>query len=241
MAEITLNQLLYHIKENHKDDETFKFFGYCVANMQESHSQNFQDIWVLYENQYKANNGGGFFVEFGATDGVIGSNTYFLEKNCGWKGIIAEPNPVWHKELFQNRKCLISTDCVYTTTGETLKFVSPSDPCLSTIQGYGENDEYSKARAAGETVEVKTISLKDLLTQAPYMIDYMSVDTEGSEFTILESYFNKYPDLHYIKCITVEHNNDETNRTRIFNLLTKHGYKRKFPELSRWDDFFIKG
>lgn len=238
--EISLTELLYFLKDQKKNDDIIKFFGYCVANMDESHSQNFQDIWAIYENQYKANHGDGFFVEFGATNGIDGSNTYLLEKRCGWKGILAEPNPVWHKELFENRKATIVTDCVYTETGKTVSFVDAPDPCLSTIQGYGENDEHSKIREQGKTVEVNTISLHDLLANAPYVIDYMSIDTEGSEFDILNAYFSKNADLHFIKCITIEHNFDNTLRTQVFDLLTKHGYKRKFVELSRWDDFYIK-
>jgi hypothetical protein len=33
----------------------------------------------------------GFFIEAGAFDGIYESNTYFLEKWKGWKGILIEP------------------------------------------------------------------------------------------------------------------------------------------------------
>jgi hypothetical protein len=41
----------------------------------------------------------GFFVEFGAADAENISNTYLLEKDYGWKGILAEPNPIFHESL----------------------------------------------------------------------------------------------------------------------------------------------
>ena len=236
MAAISLDQLLYSLKDQFKDDETIKFMGHCLSNLQVTKSQNFQDIWALYEHNYKWN---GFFVEFGATNGIDGSNTLILEKSYNWKGILAEPNPVWHADLTKNRTATIVTDCVYTETGKTVEFVGVSDPTLSTIKGFGENDEHSHIRKNGETFAVNTISLGDMLSAAPRGIDYLSIDTEGSEYSILESYFSKHADEHVIKCISVEHNNDQELRTQIYILLAKHGYQRKFTVFSRWDDFYV--
>ena len=35
----------------------------------------------------------GFFIEAGAHDGVEASNTLYLEKKMGWRGLLVEPNP----------------------------------------------------------------------------------------------------------------------------------------------------
>ncbi len=85
-----LNQLL-EIEKNIKDLICFsgKNNGLDIKNIK---SQIHQDIFVLYTLSWKRN---GFFVEFGATNGVFLSNTYLLEKNFGWKGILSEPNPHW--------------------------------------------------------------------------------------------------------------------------------------------------
>ena len=45
-----------------------------------------------------------FFVEFGATNGITHSNTYMLEKELNWDGILVEPARIWHEELIMNRK-----------------------------------------------------------------------------------------------------------------------------------------
>ena len=93
-------------------------------------------------------------------------------------------------------------------------------------------------RKKGKIYEVSTISLNDLLEKykAPKDIDYLSIDTEGSEYEVLQNFdFEKYN----IKIITCEHNYTEI-RSKLFNLLTKKGYKRVHQELSKHDDWYIK-
>lgn len=46
---------------------------------------------------------GGFFVEAGANDGFTQSNTYWLERFRGWRGILVEPMPTHHAELRRER------------------------------------------------------------------------------------------------------------------------------------------
>ena len=78
----------------------------------------------------------------------------------------------------------------------------------------------------------------DLLVSnsAPYEIDYLSIDTEGSEFEILNAFdFSKFN----IKVITCEHNFTE-NRAGIYDLLSKNGYRRVMEEVSFFDDWYVR-
>ena len=61
-----------------------------------SKSQIRQDLFVLSELRFKQN---GYFVDFGATNGLDISNSYLLETQFNWKGILAEPAKKWHKDL----------------------------------------------------------------------------------------------------------------------------------------------
>lgn len=198
-------------------------------------SQLRQDLLVLSVLNFKRN---GFFVEFGATNGVDLSNTYLLEKEFGWNGILAEPAKCWHQDLQKNRTCLIDKNCVWIDSISILKFNEASSAELSTINSYNSSDFHGEERKQGKSYDVKTISLMDLLDKynAPHNIDYLSIDTEGSEFEILSKFdFDKYR----IMVITCEHNFTPA-REKIFKLLTQNGYARKYEKLSRFDDWYVK-
>jgi FkbM family methyltransferase len=203
--------------------------------LSKAHAQHRQDLFVLSELGFKR---GGYFVEFGATNGVDISNSYLLEAEFGWDGIVAEPARRWRDALRQNRRCNIDTDCVWRESGAILAFNEVSRPDLSTIDAFSDADIWRNARKAGHTYDVRTISLLDLLDRhhAPETIDYLSIDTEGSEFEILRAFdFHRYD----IRLITVEHNFTPL-RERIFDLLTTNGYRRKLETLSQCDDWYVK-
>jgi len=72
-------------------------------------------------------------------------------------------------------------------------------------------------------IVVETLSFNDLLEKynAPTFIDYLSLDTEGSELEILKSVdLQKY----IFGVIDVEHNYIEPRRSQIKELLTNNGY-----------------
>lgn len=197
-------------------------------------SQLGQDLWVLEKLDFKKN---GFFVEFGATNGVQLSNTYLLEKYFEWNGICAEPNPGFFKELVINRQCVTSQDCIGPSSGEIVDFVLAD--AFGGLLKYANQDMHAEKRKAyrdiGQVAKVKTISLDDFLKKynAPKKIDYLSIDTEGSEYDILQALsFDRWN----ITLITVEHNFSE-NRSKIRNLLERHGYSCIEKD---WDDWFYK-
>ena len=199
-----------------------------------SKSQLRQDLFVLSELEFKKK---GYFVEFGATNGLDISNTYLLEKKFDWNGIVAEPAKKWHHELKKNRKVNIETDCVWRETGKVLNFNEVDETELSTIDKFSSSDQHQNLRKNGKQYKVSTISLKDLLAKymAPKIIDYLSIDTEGSEYEILKNFdFKSYK----FKVITCEHNYNE-NREKIYNLLSDNGYKRKLTKISKFEDWYI--
>jgi len=206
-----------------------------VTALRHSKSQLGQDLFALCETGFKKD---GYFVEFGATNGVNLSNSCLLEKQFGWAGIVAEPALRWHKDLKNNRKCHIETNCVWSESNSVLTFNETDSGEYSTIESYNSSDAHNEKRKSGKTYSINTISLEDMLDKynAPREIDYLSIDTEGSEYEILSNFnFDKYK----FRTITCEHN-FTPDREKIFSLLTANGYVRKLEECSRFDDWYVR-
>lgn len=198
-----------------------------------SYSQLGQDLLVQFLLEEKTE---GYFVEFGATNGIELSNTYLLEKKYAWNGILCEPMKSFQNDLFFNRSSNIDFNCVHTETGKTVNFYQVGMSGLSTIEEYAYNDKHSEIRQNHTEYTVNTITLKDLLDKysSPEYIDYLSIDTEGSEFDIL----NAYDFSRIFGIITVEHNYNNL-RSPIELLLTSKGYEKVFPEISDFDDWYV--
>lgn len=197
-------------------------------------SQLGQDLWVLQKSRFKR---GGFFVEFGAADGVLLSNSYLLEAEFGWSGICSEPNPKMFEQLRRNRRCIVSNACIGGFSGRDVEFIFAgafggiAEHCAADLH----RDRRAAYAAAGHVGRVTTISLDEFLKShgAPHDIDYLSIDTEGSELEILSSFpFGMWN----VRLITVEHNNTPQKQL-IFELLQRYGYQRLERE---WEDWYCR-
>jgi len=187
---------------------------------------------------------GGFFLDSGASDGIKGSNTLLLESAYGWTGICVEPNEEFFRLLVRNRSCRCVCACLYDRDG-SVDFVSAE------VLG-GILDEYHPSLleratrlygiavdAAGRpnTVVRPARTVRSVLREcaAPKVIDYWSLDTEGSELAILRSFpFDEYD----VRVLTVEHNWLPA-REEIKTLLEARGFQR-VRELTV-DDCYVKG
>ena len=197
--------------------------GACVVN-----SQYGQDRIVLDLLGYQE---GGFFLDSGASDGMQSSNTYWLEKNLYWKGICVEPNDTFFASLVRNRTCICLNCCLYSSE-DAVDFVEAStlggileayDPRL--LQ-YARHSVRTAFDGGGNPIVVRKSAqtVRSILRkfQAPSVIDYWSLDTEGSELAILRSFpFDEYS----FRVLTVEHNNFGV-KADINALLESKGYVR---------------
>ncbi|ADQ79284.1 methyltransferase FkbM family [Paludibacter propionicigenes WB4] len=201
------------------------------------YSQYKQDKFVDIYFKKKDN---GFFLDIGAYDGVSFSNSYFLEKERGWAGICIEPNPVVFVQLKINRLSQNYNVCISDTEGSVVfrKVVGYSEMLSGILEFMDQkhidriNDECAKYNSNFEDIRVESKNLNAILKSNNIRhIDYLSIDTEGAESTIIKSI-----DLNEINIefLTIE-NNDSSDELRFY--LKDKGYK---CIKSVTDDFFIK-
>jgi FkbM family methyltransferase len=190
------------------------------------YSQLGQDRFVLQLLNFLR---GGFFLDSGASNGIIASNTYLLESEYNWRGICVEPNSAFYEELVKNRTsrciqcCLYDTEAMVDfveagTLGGVLKDYPPT--LLSHVAGMGLVPKDVHGWPIPVLKPSRTISSVLQQFGAPHIIDYWSLDTEGSELRILKSFpFTRYR----VRVITVEHNRHPV-RAEIRRFLEGHGY-----------------
>ena len=199
-----------------------------------SKSQINQDLNVI---EFYNNKKNGFFIEIGANDGIKISNTYLLETKYKWKGICCEPNPSEFKKLCINRpNSTCFNKAVYNQSGLIVNFdIANNNNLLSGISQYIIKNK-AKVNNNKTTIQIETLSLLDILDKAcaPLFIEYISIDTEGSEFEILKNFnFQKYT----FGLIDVEHAYDNLKGSNIKKLLLSNGYIYKGR--NKQDDMYM--
>lgn len=191
---------------------SLQLFGYAQADYA---SQYAQDQFV-HETFFPGKQDG-VFVDIGAYDGVTFSNSYFFEKDLGWKGICIEPNPAAFEKLIQARSAVCYQACI-SDKKEVAKFVKLTGRCemLSGLSAKYDpshikriDKEIAKFGGEREEIEVPTVTLNEIADQEGIKhIDFLSIDTEGGEFDILKSIdFSKLD----IDVITIENNYQDLN------------------------------
>ncbi len=120
---------------------------------------------------------GGTFVEFGANDGIQQSNTFALEAEFGWRGVLVEPIPQLAAECVRNRP-KAQVICAGVTSGPLVGaplFLEDSD-LTSSLGGH------STAASIGVGIELPLN-----LANPSGPVDLLVVDVEGHELAALDS------------------------------------------------------
>ncbi len=138
----------------------------------------------------------GFFVEAGANDGVSESNTYYLERAKGWRGVLVEPIPELYRKCVEERPRSIVFQCALVSDGyaeETIEM--RTGHLLSLVRGSpgSPSRDHHADRARDlfgiepRNVSVPARTLTSILEEVGAgEIDFLSLDVEGYEAEALE-------------------------------------------------------
>jgi FkbM family methyltransferase len=135
---------------------------------------------------------GGYFVEAGACGGQSGSASLALERDLGWTGVCVEPLDYYYRVLVRKRSCQTDHRCLAATSGEELRFLSYiEDRARSGIETLNKNGAWARNHDATTEISVaRSVTLADLLAEhdAPKVIQYLCLDIEGAERTVLDAF-----------------------------------------------------
>ena len=174
----------------------------------------------------------GTYLEIGACDGVLYSNTKTLEDYFGFTGILIEPQPDFFKKLTENRsdRNELYNCAVSDISDEYIEFIGDNPE-----GGIAENINTDLSKYNWSKYKVKNRKMKDILTESKFKyIDFMIIDVEGSELSLLKTIDFSFP----IYCIIIEAHSGEQEKNAIFGRYLKdHGFT--FKERQRGNEVWL--
>ena len=153
------------------------------------YSQQGEDEHLLHS--FFKGKSGGVFIELGALDGVLYSNTKFYEDTLGWKGILIEPVPRLFEMLKHNRPgCELYQVAICDQQGE-VEFVG-DDAYAGSVQTYGKElmeARQNESKLPSQTYSVPAKRFHEIVSHERVpSVDLLSVDVEGGEFEVLSTF-----------------------------------------------------
>jgi FkbM family methyltransferase len=128
------------------------------------------------------------YLDVGAYDGVVTSNTYTLEVELGWSGVLIEANPGLAEACKVNRPGSEVHQAIVWSSVLDLDFEYPGsgNVLLSRVANLPHNSQYFQEDfETKKTYRVQTNTIANLLGPKIRHFEYASIDVEGSELEAL--------------------------------------------------------
>lgn len=198
------------------------------------YSQSNEDKIIYNKYLYKLNTKNGIYLEMGAMDGKLYSNTLFLEENLNWTGILIEPHPNNYNKLQKNRPNNKLFNCVVSDNDtKEIEYLYYETESLSGVSGikntlkdenvktfFSNHNEWMDYQIKNhlKTINIKPRTLTDIIKESGFTkIDFFSLDVEGHELNVLNSFDWSIP----INMFLIENNQDTQ---KINNILLSKKY-----------------
>ena len=166
------------------------------------------------------------YLELGAYDPCLLSNTATLRDSFQWTGLSVDPNP----EVLDKFKAARLEDHFLGVgvAGEDSKAILIRNGALSQTQ--------PTATGKSEKIEeVSLVGIEKIVSKLP-SIDYLSLDIEGGEQEVLSKFpFDRVKPL----AITVEHNFRDSDKLFMQSYLSSKGYRQFLPNRTDFESWFV--
>lgn len=153
-----------------------------------------QEDQYLY-NTYFNTKKNGKYIELGAMDGILYSNTKFFEDNLEWSGILIEPNIHQYNKLIINRPNNYLFNNLVSDIDEYVEFKFFVDNyagvsgVTKTLPSEHFSGFFSIIKEPQGSVRIKPVTLKSIIEKTDIKhFDFLSLDVEGHEVNVLKSW-----------------------------------------------------
>lgn len=191
---------------------------------------------IIYENLFRSSHSNltgeaGTYIELGAYDGSVESNTHFYDKCLGWKGLLIEGNPDSYHKVMTNRrfahKMSFAPSCSaeYEQTNHTIPFYRYP---MTNVGLVGSALTYIGKPTVDVPCGPLTPVLQDVFgEQQP--IHFFSLDVEGAERLVLDTIDFSQVTI-YVLMIEIKNNNCQNDsclvRIAVREKMKQEGYLR---------------
>ncbi|KAL1117248.1 hypothetical protein AAG570_004574 [Ranatra chinensis] len=159
----------------------------------------------------------GTFIECGALDGEIRSNTLYFERYLDWNGLLIEADPLNFAQMMEkNRKAWLSPTCLSIKS-------YPEIVSFEQNQNMGKISDNAAGIQIPGHVDVQCFPLYTyMLALNLTHVDYFSLDVEGNELDVLETIpFDKVN----IETLSVEFVHVARGQDALKDFMSSKGYK----------------
>lgn len=181
---------------------------------------NEQQVIIDYFSKHTSGHGGRF-IDIGAFDPFKFSNTRALYER-GWSGVYVEPSPICYQRFvnaYQNDTKIHLINAAIAQNDGTVEFFEANGDAISTTSHEHKEKWEKNPNVKYNKIIVTALSMQKFLSQHGMDVDFLSLDTEGTNYEL----FNLLPDyfLHRLKMICIEHDNKYMSIT---NKLSSYGF-----------------
>lgn len=181
-------------------------------------------IFANYLNQPHVD---GTYIELGAVDGQLFSNTLFFERALGYTGVLIEPQRAMFEKLKVNRpnNHLVNAAVDNQMAGETGSFVglNPTGGLTASMASSFREHWHSEMSPEDE-YQVDVIPMSKIIRDAELeYVDLLSLDVEGGELGVLHSIDWDVIPIYLILIELDRHNRARNEECR--SLLSDRGYE----------------